>query len=145
MFNLAALAVLLAITRLGGQPELPRGPEFRRRQSDAQNISIASNHLVHDGVDEETEEEARYEAGDDHNSERLLGIGADAGGHGRRQQAKTGHESRHHNGAQSQQRRLAGGGANIHVLLETQLVDVGDEDDGRFNGYADQREHAKSG
>ena len=50
----------------------------------------------------------------------------------------------HHDGTQPQQRRLPGGGADIHPLLP-QFVDVGDQNDGGFHGNAQQRQQAQNG
>ena len=58
---------------------------------------------------ENADQQARDQAGDDDQGERLLGIRADAGGQRRRQQAQRRHQRRHHDRAQPQDRAFADG------------------------------------
>src|ERR1700676_1404705 len=47
--------------------------------SDLQYISIAGDHLIQHGVNEEAEEQPRNQTGDDYDRKRLLTVGADGG------------------------------------------------------------------
>ncbi len=70
-------------------PERRVGTGFRCRcresASDLQDVSIAGDHLVQHGIDEEPKKEARDQAGNNHDGKRPLRIRTDAGGERRRQ------------------------------------------------------------
>jgi len=110
--------------------------------SDLQNVSIASDHLVQHRVDEEAKEKARDQAGDDHNGKRPLRVRTDAGGKSRRQQPETGDQGGHHDRPQPQERSLPGRGTDV-AILQTQLVDIGDEDNRGFHRNTHEREQAQ--
>ena len=71
--------------------------------SDLQAVAFTGGYFVQDGVDEEAEDQARDEAGDDYDGEWFLRVAADAGGHGGGEQAETGDQGGHHNGAKAEQ------------------------------------------
>src|SRR5579885_3650565 len=113
-----------------------------RRGSDLQHIALASDHLVQHGIDEKAEHQAGNQPGDNHDRKRLLGVRSHARGHGRRQQTQTSHERRHHDWPQAQKRsfacRLAG-----RLALETQLIDIADQNHGGLDRYAEQRQNPR--
>src|ERR1035441_10498605 len=91
------------------------------------------------GIDEEPDEEPGDETGNDDDGERPLRIRSDASGKSGRQQSEARYQRRHHDGTEPKQRSFPCGGANAHSLL-AQLVDVGDENDGRLHGNPEQRQ-----
>jgi hypothetical protein len=60
----------------------------RAAASDLQDVAFTRNDFVENRVDEETQDQARDKACDNHNREGFLRVAADAGGHGGRQQAE---------------------------------------------------------
>ena len=107
--------------------------------SDLQDISIVSDHLVQHRVHEEAQKESRDEACDNDDREWLLRVGTDARGKGRRQKPQASNQRGHHDGTQPQERSLAGRRADIFVF-ETEFVDVGDKNDCGFDRHAHERE-----
>src|ERR1035441_462367 len=103
-----------------------------------QHIALARNHLVQHRIDEEPDEKAGDEAGNDDDGKRPLRIRSDACGKSRRQQSEAGDQSRHHDRTEPKQRSFPCGLVNAHPFL-AELVDVGDEDDGRLHGNPQQR------
>src|SRR5271154_3814583 len=99
---------------------------------DLEQIAFPRNHFVQHGIDEESDEEARDETSHDDYGEGPLSIRSNAGRKSRWQQSKAGNKSRHHDGTEPQERSLPCGSADTHSLL-SQLVDVGDENDGSFH------------
>jgi hypothetical protein len=102
-------------------------------ESYLEDVAVAGNDFVEDGIDEEAEQEAGDKAGNDDDGERLLRVAADTCGHGSGEKAEAGDERGHHNGAKAQERGAECGFADTFAF-EAELVDVADEDDGGFDG-----------
>src|SRR5580692_149172 len=107
-----------------------------------EDIAFAGDEFVKNRVDEEAEEQAGEKSRDDDDSERLLGVAANAGGHGGGEKAEAGDERGHHDRAQAKQRSLQRCFADVFAF-EAQFVDVADQNDGCFDGDAEQREKAE--
>src|SRR5271155_3553346 len=134
------------------KPRPTKIPEFRTRSkattyrdfSNLQNVAFARDHFVEHWVDKKAQNQARDESGDDHDRERFLRVGTDAGGKRRGQQAQASDQRGHHDRTQAQQRSFARSGANV-VILQAQLVDVRDENYGGLHRNAHQREQTEHG
>ncbi len=93
---------------------------------------------------EDADQQPREQASDDDQGEGFLGVGADAGRHGRRQQSKGSYERGHHDRAQAEDGGLAGRLGDAEAAL-AELVRIGDEDHGRLHRDAEQRNEADAG
>src|SRR5579859_6985964 len=102
-----------------------------------QHITFTGNHLVQHGIDKEAYEQTGDETSHNDDSEWPLSIRSNACGKRSWQQSEAGNESRHHNRAKSQERRLPGSRTYV-FSLQSQLVDVGDENDGRLDRNPEQ-------
>src|SRR5579862_5506736 len=112
--------------------------------SDLQHVAIARHHFVQHRVHKKSEEQARHETCNYHDCEGFLRVRTDTGGKRSRQKAQAGDERRHHDGPQAQQRGFASGRANIFIF-EPQLVDIRNQDHGRFHRNAHQRQQPEHG
>src|SRR5882724_404172 len=90
-----------------------------------EDVSFAGDDFIEHRVDEETEQEAREQAGYHDDGEWFLGVAADAGRHGGGEQAEAGDEGRHHDGAKAEERSAESCFAN-GFTFEAELVDVAD-------------------
>lgn len=109
-----------------------------------QDIALAGHHFIEDRVYKESDQQSGKQSGHNHDCKWLLRVGADASGKRGGQKTKASYQRGHHDGAQSKQRRLARGRADIHVF-KPKFIDVGNQDHGGFNGNAHQREQSQHG
>src|SRR5579872_4871280 len=121
--------------RIASSTRLMRSLPFFRLY--LQHIAFTSNHLVQHGIDKEAYEQTRDKTSHNNDSERPLSIRSNACGKRSWQQSKAGNESRHHNRTKSQERSLPCIRTYIFPL-QSQLVDVRDENDGRLDRNPEQ-------